>query len=381
MGLSASTPLVDAVETDVDAREFVVDLATVLATAVAHGASDVHVRAGTPPLVRVSGYLHPLDVPALTAASAEALVLSAMPSEEERQSFLRDKECDFALTQPGVGRFRVNAYRSRGTASMVLRHVKESVPGLLDLGLPKVVRDLAMAQSGLILICGPTGSGKTTTLASMVDAINSERSCHILTIEDPIEYLHEDKTATVSQRELHTDTRDFARALRSGMRQDPDVILIGEIRDTTTMRTALQAAETGHLVLASLHARTVVDAVNRVIDIFPVDEQRQARSSVAESLRGVVCQHLVERASGDGRTVMVEIAVGTPRVRDAIVDPEKTSLLHDIVAEGDYYGMRTFQQDAVRRVMDDSITLAEAEKVVTRVADLHVALRKAGYRL
>jgi twitching motility protein PilT len=357
------------------------DLAAILATAVAHEASDVHIRSGAPPLIRVSGHLHPLDVAALTPDTAEVLVLTALAADEDRQAFVSDHECDFALTMPGIGRFRVNAYRARGNASMVLRHVKEVIPGIAELGLPKVVRDLALRQSGLVLICGPTGSGKTTSLASMVDVINTERACHILTIEDPIEFLHQDKSSTISQRELHTDTHDFARALRSGMRQDPDVILIGEIRDMTTMRTALQAAETGHLVLASLHARTVVDAVNRVIDIFPVEEQRQARASVAESLRGIVCQHLVEAASGDGRTVMVEVAVSTPRIREAIVDPEKTSLIQDIVTDGDYYGMRTFQQDAVRRVMDDSITLAEAEKVVTRVADLHVALKKAGYRI
>jgi twitching motility protein PilT len=377
MGLPTAPPLV------AEPRAYVAvpDLAAVLATAVAHGASDVHIRTGAPPLIRVSGHLHPLDVPPLDAEAAEVLVLEALVTDEDRQAFLRDRECDFALTMHGIGRFRVNAYRARGNASMVLRHVKEVIPGIDELGLPKVVRDLAMKQSGLVLICGPTGSGKTTTLASMIDVINTDRACHILTIEDPIEFLHQDKSSTVSQRELHTDTRDFARALRSGMRQDPDVILIGEIRDMTTMRTALQASETGHLVLASLHARTVVDAINRVIDIFPVEEQRQARASLAESIRGIVCQHLVESASGDGRTVMVEVAVSTPRVREAIVDPEKTSLIHDIVTDGDYYGMRTFQQDAVRRVMDDSVTLAEAEKVVTRVADLHVALKKAGYRI
>jgi twitching motility protein PilT len=356
-------------------------LSSILTTAVAHGASDVHIRAGAPPLIRVDGRLHPLGVPPLTPDTAMALVLSALVSDEDREAFLRDRECDFALTEEGIGRFRVNAYRTRGAAAMVLRHVKEVIPSLAELGLPKVVRDLALKQSGLVLVCGPTGSGKTTTLAAMIDVINDERNCHVLTIEDPIEYLHRDKCSTISQRELHTDTRDFDRALRSGMRQDPDVILVGEIRDTVTMRTALQAAETGHLVLASLHARTVVDAVNRVIDIFPMDEQRQARASVAESLRGIVCQHLVAAASGNGRTVMVEIAVSTPRIREAIVDPEKTSLIQDIVADGDYYGMRTFQQDAVRRVMADTVTLDEAEKVVSRVADLHVALRKAGYRL
>jgi twitching motility protein PilT len=355
-------------------------LRDILHTAVAHGASDVHVRTGAPPIIRVSGDLWPLDIPPLTSEQAEDLVVGAMPGERERQEFLTEHECDFALTEPGVGRFRVNAYRSRGGAAMVLRHVKEAIPSFEELGLPRVARDLALMPSGLILVCGPTGSGKTTTLAAMVDAINSERRCHILTIEDPIEFLHQNKVATVSQRELHTDTLQFGRALRSGMRQDPDVILVGEIRDAETMRTALQAAETGHLVMASLHARTVVDAVNRVIDIFPVDEQRQARASIAESIQGIMCQHLVQSANGQGRTMVLEIAVATPRIREAIADPDKTTILQDIVADGQFYGMRTFEQDAVRLVMSGQITVAEAEKVVTRSADLHVALRRAGYR-
>ena len=263
---------------------------------------------------------------------------------------------------------------------MVMRHVKEEIPSFETLGLPRVAHDLALMPSGLVLVCGPTGSGKTTTLAAMIDAINTERRCHILTIEDPIEFLHQNKAATISQRELHTDTLDFARALRSGMRQDPDVILVGEIRDVETLRTALQAAETGHLVLATLHARTVVDAVNRVIDLFPVDEQRQARLSISESLQGVMCQHLVKSADGSGRTLVLEVGVGTPRVREAVADPEKTGRLQDIVADGAFYGMRTFEQDAVRLVMSGEITVEEAEKVVPRAADLHVALRRAGYR-
>ena len=355
-------------------------LRDILHTAVTHGASDVHIRTGAQPIIRVSGDLWPLDIAELTPEEAEALVLGAIPSDEERAAFLREHECDFALTSPGIGRFRVNAYRTRGGAAMVLRHVKESIPSFDELGLPRVAHDLALMPSGLILVCGPTGSGKTTTLAAMLDAINDERRCHILTIEDPIEFLHQNKLATISQRELHTDTLEFGRALRSGMRQDPDVILIGEIRDAETMRTALQAAETGHLVMASLHARTVVDAVNRVIDIFPVDEQRQARASIAESIQGVMCQHLVQTADGSGRTMVLEIAVATPRIREAVADADKTGTLQDIVADGQFYGMRTFEQDAVRLVMSGAITVEEAEKVVTRSADLHVALRRAGYR-
>lgn len=355
-------------------------LTGILRTAVAHGASDVHIRAGAAPLLRVSGELRPLDLPPLSEGQAEELVRHALPGERERAEFDLDKECDFALVEPGVGRFRVNAYRARGGAAMVLRHVREQIPTMVDLGLPPAARDLALRPSGLVLVCGPTGSGKTTTLASMVDVINRERRCHILTIEDPIEFLHRDQLATVSQREMHTDTMTFARALRSGMRQDPDVILVGEIRDAETMRTALQAAETGHLVLASLHARSVNDALHRAVDIFPVNEQRQARASIAESLEGVICQSLVASADGSGRTLVSEVASSTPRIREAIADIDKSSSIEDIVAEGEYYGMHTFQQDAVRLVLAGKISVIEAETVVPRPADLHVALRRAGHR-
>lgn len=356
------------------------ELRDILEAAVAYGASDVHIRAGSPPLVRVAGQLWPLDVPPFTGDDTAALVEAALPTDHDRLAFASEHECDFALSADDIGRFRGNAYRARGDAAMVLRHVKEKIPSFEELGLPPLVHELALRPSGLVLVCGPTGSGKTTTLAAMIDAINDERRCHILTIEDPIEFLHHDKMAAISQRELHTDTLQFARALRSGMRQDPDVILIGEIRDVDTMRTALQAAETGHLVLATLHARTVIDAVNRVIDIFPLGEQRQARASIAESLQGVLCQHLVLSARTPGRVVIVEAAITTPRVREAIIDPEKTGTLQDIVSEGEFYGMKTFEQDAVRLVLSGDITVEEAEKVVGRSADLHVALRRAGYR-
>ena len=355
-------------------------LAEILGSAVAHGASDVHIRAGIAPTVRVNGQLWALEMPPLTDEESLDLVLAAMPTERDRRAFLDELECDFALMVDGVGRFRVNAYRSRGAASMVLRHVKTEVPTIEALGLPPVVRELARKQAGLILVCGPTGSGKSTTLAAMIDIINTERRCHILAIEDPIEFMHADKQSVVSQREVHTDTSGFGRALRSGMRQDPDVILIGEIRDLETMRTALQASETGHLVLASLHAKTVVDAVNRVLDIFPADEQRQARLALADSIQGVMCQHLVSAADGTGRVMVMEIGVATQRFREAVADPEKTVMLQEIVDDGEYYGMKTFEQDAVRLVMAGRITVDEAEKVVSSAADLKVGLRRSGYR-
>jgi twitching motility protein PilT len=327
----------------------------------------------------VNGELIAAPYPPLTGEQAETLVFDALVRDRDREVFTREQECDFALAAPGVGRFRGNAYRSRGTAAMVLRHVREVVPSLADLGLPSVVSDLAGLTSGLVLVAGPTGCGKTTTLASMVDAINAHRRCHILTIEDPIEFLHVDRMATVSQREVHTDTQSFLTALRSGLRQDPDVILVGEIRDLETLRTAIQAAETGHLVLASVHARTAADAMNRMIDMFPVDEQRQARASVAEVVQGVVCQRLVQDTKGLGRLPVVEVLVSTPRTREAITDPEAGASLADIIAEGAYYGMRTFQQDLVRLVIAGTVSKDEAESIVAQPADLRVALKRAGY--
>ncbi|CAB4925269.1 unannotated protein [freshwater metagenome] len=343
------------------------------------GASDLHLRAGSPPLVRIDGQLLPLALPTLTASDTEVLVVDALPRDRDREAYSSDQECDFALDMPGVGRFRGNAYRARGSASLVLRHVREVVPSIDQLGLPDVVRDLAALETGLVLVAGPTGCGKSTTLAAMVDAINAARRCHILTIEDPIEYLHAERMATLSQREVHTDTGSFASALRSGLRQDPDVILVGEIRDLETLRTALQAAETGHLVLASLHARTAPDAVNRMIDMFPVDEQRQARTTIAESLQGVVSQRLVQTVGGGGRAVVLEVLVTTARVRDVIRDQESEIPLIDIIAEGQYYGMRTFQQDLVRLVMSGRVEKDAAEAIVAQPADFNVALKRAGY--
>ena len=355
-------------------------LQVLLEAAIAHGASDVHIRAGNPPLLRVSGQLYPLDLPELSEIEAADLVDQAMPSKADQLAFAQQHDHDFALTLPDAGRFRVNAYRARGTDAMVLRHVRETVPSLDELGLPHALRKLALSSGGILLVCGPTGSGKSTSLAAMVDVINTERRCHILTLEDPIEFLHPNKLSTVSQRELHTDTREFASALRAGMRQDPDVILIGEIRDAETMRTALHAAQTGHFVLASMHARSVVDVVHRVVDAFPADEQRQIRAAFAESVQAIICQHLLAAARGDSRVLTCEVATATPRVKEAIADTAKTPALHEILADGEYYGMHTFEQDLVRLVLAGDVEFAEAESISSRPADLLVALRRAGHR-
>jgi twitching motility protein PilT len=289
-------------------------------------------------------------------------------------------DLDFAVDLPGVGRFRGNAFRSRREWAVVLRHVRSEIPTVEGLGLPTIVQRWCEATSGLILVCGPTGSGKSTTLAAMVGHINAARACHILTIEDPVEFLHADRRASVSQREVHTDTAGFATALRSGLRQDPDVILIGEIRDAETMRIALHASESGHLVLATLHAGSALEAVHRVVNLFPADEQSVVRGILAEALIGVLCQRLVWSDARHRRQVVCEVMTGTPRTHDAIADAAKTAALPDIIADGDHYGMRTLMQDAALAVISGDLTVAEAESVVPPGSDLRVVLQRAGYR-
>ncbi len=355
------------------------DLSAIATWAVEAGASDVHIRAGSAPMVRVDGALMAAQTGPLSASDAASLVRGALEQAGVVDRYDREGEVDFALQLP-AGRFRANAYRSKGTDAIVLRRVHTAIPDLETLGLPRAIAELTGLEHGLVLVCGPTGSGKTTTLAALVGAINAQRACHILTIEDPIEFLHEDQSASISQREVHTDTRDFPHALRSGLRQDPDVILVGEIRDTETMRIALQAAQTGHLVLASLHASSVVESVNRCLDMFPSDEQPQVRAVLAESLRAVVCQRLAPAKIGSGRHVITELGIGTTRLKDAIANPESGFDIEDILREGDYYGMHTFEQSVQAAILDGRIALESGETIVPRPADLQVALKRAGYR-
>jgi len=342
-------------------------------------ASDLHIRVSAPPLVRVDGSLVPLAYRELQAEDTARLVQEALEECSRVADYRANLDVDLALDLPDVGRFRANAYRSRGSDAIVLRHIRAEIPEATALGIPKAVLALAAAEQGLILVCGPTGSGKSTTLASLIDRINRSRTCHILTIEDPVEFLHANVLASVSQREVETDTPSYSRALKSGLRQDPDVILIGEIRDTDTMRIALQAAETGHLVLASLHAKSSVDAINRVLDLFSSDEQRQLRATFADVLQGVVSQRLLSERSGQGRVLAREVLIGTDRVRQAILDPEKTADLPEIVAESEYYGMCTLDQDLVRLVLEGSVSSDVALAVAHKPADVRVALKRAGF--
>ncbi len=352
-------------------------IAPYLQAVVVNRGSDLHVKVGSAPRVRISGSLVPLQVDPMTAEAVEALSRETMPPDVERH-FDATNEADYALSVAGIGRFRVNAFRSRGTVGCVLRLVGDEPRSLTDLALPDVIRSLALEPRGLVLVTGPTGSGKTTTLAAMVDAINETRPVHILTIEDPIEVIHRDKVASVNQRELGTDTADWSVALRAAMRQDPDVILIGEMRDPDTVRAALAAAETGHFVMSTLHTTAAKETVNRVIDFFPPHEQKQVRLGLAASLRGIVCQRLVPRADGEGRVVAMEVAVNTPRLAEAVADPDRTDTIPDIVADGGYSGMQTFDQHLVRLVLDGSVSVADAKLVSSNTHDFTVMLKRAG---
>ena len=339
--------------------------------------SDLHCKVGSPPRIRIDGVLRRLQAPVLTPADTERMVREVM-RPEAFDVFERTSEADFAYSLSGVGRFRVNAFRSRGTAGLVFRRVSVGAIPLEELGLPPAVGQLALEPRGLVLVTGPAGSGKTTTLAGMIDRINSSREVHIVTVEDPIEVVHEDKLAMINQREVGLDTAGFSTALRGAMRQDPDVILVGEMRDEETVRAALAAAETGHFVLSTLHTADAQETVNRIVDFFPPHEQQQVRVSLAGALRGVVAQRLVTRADGLGRCCVAEVCVATGRIGEAIMDPAKTNQITDLVAQGGYYGMQTFDQHLIALVRDGVVTVEAASAVASKPHDLSVELRRLG---
>ncbi len=339
--------------------------------------SDLHVKVGSPARVRIDGRLRKLQGGPLTPEDTSAIADEVM-RPDLLEEFRHTHEADFAYSLAGVGRFRVNAFQARGSTGLVFRRVSVGAIPLVDLSVPDVISALALEPRGLVLVTGPTGSGKTTTLAGMVDHINTHRECHIVTIEDPIEVMHRDAMSMINQREVRLDTADFAVAMRAAMRQDPDVILVGEMRDPETVKAALSASETGHFVMSTLHTTDAQETVARIIDFFPPHEQKQVRLALAGSLRGIICQRLVPRADGEGRCVVMEIAVNTGRIADAIVDPDKTSTLPQLIAEGGYYGMQTFDQHLVSFIRDGVITLEAAMAASTSPHDLTVELRRLG---
>jgi twitching motility protein PilT len=340
--------------------------------------SDLHVKVGSPPRMRIHGRLQIVPGQAMVTPAMTADVAQAIMPPDVHDGFLERHEADFAYSIPGVARFRVNGYSQRNSIGFVFRRVRTEVPSYEELGLPPAVGKLAAEARGLVLVTGPTGSGKTTTLGAMIDQINRTRECNIVTIEDPIEVLHQDRVASISQREVGSDTRDFGAAMRAAMRQDPDVILVGEMRDLETVNAALTAAETGHLVLSTLHTIDVTETINRIVDLFPPHQHAQVRVSLAGALRGIICQRLVSRIDRVGRVAAVEVLVSNGRVQQCILDPLRTSEIADIVGEGEFYGMQTFDQSLAMLYSRRVIDLEAALMAASRPHDLRVMLENGG---
>ncbi|MGH9780642.1 MAG: type IV pilus twitching motility protein PilT [Candidatus Acidiferrales bacterium] len=332
-----------------------------LRRAVENKASDLHLKVGNHPYLRVDGILQPVtDVPRITPEEMLSMAFSMM-TNRQKQKFKETAELDMAYGVAGLGRFRVNVFQQRGNVGMVLRVIPTKIRTIEELNLPPVIDKICEEQRGLVLVTGTTGSGKSTSLAAMIDRINSIRPEHIITIEDPIEYLHRDKKGFINQREVEVDTSTFSTALRAALRQDPDVILVGEMRDLETISTALLAAETGHLVFSTLHTLDATETIQRIIAVFPPPEQKQIRLQLASTLKAVVSQRLVRKSDGVGRVPAVEVLISTGYIRDCIINPDKTRLIRDALAAGtSQYGMQTFDQSIFDLYSKNLITLEEA---------------------
>jgi len=357
----------------------VFDIDTALRHLVEASGSDLHLKVGSRPLVRINGVLQPLpDSERLTPQDTKHVLGETLTDPDRFNEFDREHEVDFAYAINGLGRFRVNAFLQRGSVSLVMRAIPTRISTVAELGLPPVVGEIAQEERGIILLTGTTGSGKSTTLAAMIDQINSNYAKHIVTIEDPIEFLHQDKQSILNQREVGQDTASFTRALRRVLRQDPDVILIGEMRDEETVQTALSAAETGHLVLSTLHTIDAPETVNRIIDFFPPHQHQQARAMLAGTLKGIISQRLVRTADGRGRVAVCEVLRMTGRARDMIMDPEQTGRLREVIAEGEFYGMQTFDQALLHHVQAGRVTMEEAMQVATSPHDFKLLVAAEG---
>jgi twitching motility protein PilT len=334
-------------------------LPELLKTTVELGGSDLHLTTNTPPQVRVDGSLRRLDMPPLGAAETKQLAYSVL-TDSQKKRFEESQELDLAFGIRGLARFRCNVFNQRGAVAAVYRLIPETIRGFEELNLPQILATLSERPRGLVLVTGPTGSGKSTTLAAMLDKINSERDAHILTIEDPIEYIHQHKRCIVNQRELHSDTQSFTGALRAALREDPDIVLIGELRDLETIESALRIAETGHLTFATLHTNSAAQTINRIIDVFPSHQQGQIRTQLSLVLEGVVSQMLLPKAGGKGRIVSMEILVPTPAIRNLIRDDKVHQIYSSMQAGQEKVGMQTMNQSLATLVQRRLITRDEA---------------------
>ncbi len=356
------------------------DVESALRELVAKGGSDLHLKVGSRPLFRVDGVLAAdRDREVLGADDTEGALRTLLGEEAKLEEFATEHEVDFSYEIPDVARYRLNAFQQRGVISIAIRAIPHRISTIEELSLPPVVKDLADEERGIVLLTGTTGSGKSTTLAAMIDHMNFTASKHIVTIEDPIEFVHEDKRSVINQREVGMDTASFKRALRRVLRQDPDVILIGEMRDEETVQAALSAAETGHLVLSTIHTVDAAESINRMLDFFPPHQHQQARSMIAGTIKGVISQRLVPGSHG-GRVAACEILRMTGRVRDMIVDPTQTGKLGEVIATGAYYGMQTFDQALFGHVKAGLVSFDDALKVASSPADFKLLMQADGKR-
>jgi len=353
-----------------------VDLNEILKIALKGGASDIHLKIGLPPMFRLDGALVPLKNGERLTIDDIQKMSSQIMNPVQKQRFEETREVDLAYGIPGLGRFRVNAFQQRGSIGVVFRVIPFGVKTLESLHLPKIISKIAMEQRGLVLVTGTTGSGKSTTLAAMIEHINANRTCHIMTIEDPIEFLIRDRRSIVNQREIGVDTLSFSSALRAALRQDPDVVLVGEMRDFETIETAITAAETGHLVMSTLHTLDATETINRIISVFPPYQQKQIRLQLSSILKAVVSQRLVPRADAKGRVPALEVLISTARVRECIGDKDRTKELNDAISKGfTTYGMQTFDQSLMQLVKQKLITYEEALLHVSNPDDFALRFR------
>ncbi|MBJ7472981.1 MAG: type IV pilus twitching motility protein PilT, partial [Solirubrobacteraceae bacterium] len=354
------------------------DIEQALRALVESGGSDLHLKVGLPPMMRLHGDLVPFDgAPPLTSDDTRQAARSVIVDPSKYEEFADEHEVDLSYSIAGSGRYRFNIFMQRGSISIVARAIPEEISPLATLSLPEAIRELAEEERGMVLVTGTTGSGKSTTLAAMINHINEEMSKHVITVEDPIEFVHGDKRSVVNQREVGLDTKSFGQALRRILRQDPDVILVGEMRDQETVHTALSAAETGHLVFSTLHTVDAPETINRIIDFFPPHQQQQVRAMIAGTLKGIISQRLVKSKDG-GRVAVCEILRMTGRVRDMIMDPDQTGRLGEIIEEGGYYGMQTFDQALFTHLQAGRISVENAMLASTTPHDLKLLLAADG---